>query len=122
MARAIIKRRYGDLRKEFKKDMIEILKRDRSLAMAIILTRISSSHRDYIHSMWNFFGTKYKEAHLDFHNSGLWGKFLCGDEDIYRTLYFSGYKCIATKYKGELPINIALGEVCGLCLKIVNEK
>lgn len=66
MARAIIKRRYGDLRKEFKKDMKEILQKDRSLAMAIILTRISSSHRDYIYEIWHFFGTRHKEAYRDF--------------------------------------------------------
>lgn len=122
MARAIIKRRYGDLRKEFKKDMIEILQKDRSLAMAIILTRISSTHRDYIYEILHFFGTRHKRAYRDFCNERLIGKMLCGYENIYRTLHFSGYKCIATKYKGELPINIALGEVYGLCLKIVNEK
>lgn len=122
MARAIIKRRYGDLRKEFKKDMKEILQKDRSLAMAIILTKISSSHRDYIHELFYFFGTRHKEAYKDCCNEGIIGKVLCGDENVYRTLHFSGYKCIATKYKSELPMNIALGEIYGLCLKIVNEK
>lgn len=117
MARAIIKNRYGELRKEFKKDMKEILQKDKSLAMSIILTRISSSHRGYIHELFHFFGTRHKEAYRDCCNEGIIGKMLCGDENIYRTIYFSGYKDIVKKYRFELPENIALGEVYGLCLK-----
>lgn len=61
------------------------------------------------------------KKHIEiFCNERLIGKMLCGREDIYRTLYFSGYKDIVKKYRFKLPGSIALGEVYGLCLKIVN--
>ena len=122
MARAIIKRRYGKLRKEFKKDMKEILQRDRSLAMGIILTRIADKHRTQIQESWYILGTKHYHVYRDEDLRKLRGKMLCGSEDIYKTLYFSGYKDLRNKYYMKLPDRLALGEVYGLCLKIVNEK
>lgn len=120
--RGIVKRRYGTLRKEFRKDMIEILKNDRSLAMAIILTRIAKSHRKQITKSWYILGTKHKEVYFDEDLRKLRLKTLCGDEEIYETLYFSGYKDLRNKYYRKLPDRLALGEVYGICLKIVNEK
>ena len=120
--RGIVKRRYGALRKEFRKDMIEVLKNDRSLAMAIILTRISESRRNQLSKTWYVLGTKYPSEYKDPDFSNIRLKTLCGSEDIYRTLYFSGYKDLRNKYYRELPDRLALGEVYGICLKIVNEK
>ena len=117
-----VKRRFGALRKEFKKEMAEILKNDRSLAMAIVLTRISESRRKQLSKTWYVLGTKYPKAYKDEDFRKIRFKTLCGDEDIYGTLYFSGYKEISNKYMTLLPCKLALGEVYGLCLKIINEK
>lgn len=120
--RGIVKRRYGALRKEFRNDMIEILNNDRSLAMAIILTRISESRRTQLSKTWYVLGTKYRKEYNDSDFSKIRMKTICGNEDIYRTLYFCGYKDLRNKYYMKLPDRLALGEVYGICLKIVNEK
>ncbi len=47
---------------------------------------------------------------------------LCGDENIYETLYFSGYEEITNKYRGKLPERIAFGEIYGILVKCLNGK
>lgn len=120
MARSVVKRKYKKIRKEFKADMINILKENRALGMAILNTYIADKHRTHIHKIWNLLGTQYKDAWKGYCDSGLSGKMLCGDENLYDTLYFSGYEEITNKYYGKLPERIAFGEIHGLVIKCVN--
>ena len=120
MARSIAKRKYKKIRKEFKVDMTEALKNNRALGMAILNTYIADKHRTHIHKIWYLLGTQHKDAWKGYRDSGLSGKMLCGDENLYDTLYFSGYKEIRNRYYRKLPEKIAFGEIHGIVLKCVN--
>lgn len=122
MARSYTRKKCKKIRKEFKADMRELLKSNRALCMAILNTYIASKHRTHIHKIWNLLGTQYKDAWKGYCNSGLCGKMLCGDENIYETLYFSGYEEITNKYRGKLPERIAFGEIHGILVKCLNGK
>lgn len=122
MARAYARRKYKQIRKEFKCDMRKVLKENRALGMAILNTYIADKHRTHIHKIWHLLGTQYKDAWEGYRKSGLSGKMLCGDENLYDTLYFSGYEEIANKYYRKLPERIAFGEIHGMVIKCVNGK
>ncbi len=122
MARSIVKRKYRKIRKEFKADMREALMSNRALGMAILNTYIADKHRTHIHKIWHLLGTKYKDAWKEYRDSGLSGKMLCGYENLYDTLYFSGYKELSDKYYMKLPERVAFGEIYGIVLKCVNGK
>lgn len=104
MARSIAKRKYKKIRKEFKADIKEALKNNRALGMAILNTYIADKHRTHIHKIWYLLGTKHR------------------DENLYDTLYFSGYEEIRNKYHRKLPERIAFGEIYGIVIKCVNGK
>lgn len=120
MARSYARRKYKQIRKEFKCDMRKALKENRALGMAILNTYIADKHRTHIHKMWHLLGTQYKDAWKGYCKSGLSGKMLCGDENLYDTLYFSGYEEIRNKYHRNLPERIAFGEIHGIVIKCVN--
>lgn len=122
MARSIAKRKYRKIRKEFKLEIKEELKKNRALGMAILNTYIADKHRTHIYKIWNLLGTEYKDAWKAYSKSGLVGKMLCGDENLYDTLYFSGYEEIRNKYYRKLPEKIAFGEIYGIVIKCVNGK
>lgn len=122
MARSIAKRKYKKIRKEFKSEIKEALINNRALGMAILNTYVADKHRTHIHKIWHLLGTQHKEAWKGYCKSGLRGKMLCGDENLYDTLYFSGYEKIANKYRRRLPAKIAFGEIYGLVIKAVNNK
>lgn len=122
MARGYIKRKYGQIRREFKKDMRDVLKGNRALGMALLNGYIAEKHRTHIHKIWYLLGTKHRDAWKDYCDSGLSGKMLCGDEKLYNTIYFCGYEEIAKKYRGKLPEKVAFGEIHGMVLRCVNGK
>lgn len=122
MARAHIRRKYTQTRKEFRKEMREALMNNRALGMAILNGYVANKHRTHIHKIWYLLGTKHKDAWRDYRESGLSGKMLCGDENLYDTIYFSGYEDIAKKYKGKLPEKVAFGEIHGMIIRCVNGK
>lgn len=122
MARSIAKRKYKKIRKEFKADIKEALINNRALGMAILNTYIADKHRTHIHKIWYLLGTKHRDAYKGYCDSGLSGKMLCGDENLYDTLYFSGYEEIRNKYYRKLPERIAFGEIYGIVIKCVNGK
>ena len=90
--------------------------------MAILNTYIADKHRTHIHKIWYLLGTKHRDAYKGYCDSGLSGKMLCGDENLYDTLYFSGYEEIRNKYYRKLPERIAFGEIYGIVIKCVNGK
>ncbi len=120
MARSYARHKYKKIRKEFKADMKKVLKENRALGMAILNTYVADKHRTHIHKMWHLLGTQYKDAWKGYCKSGLHGKVLCGDENLYDTLYFSGYEEIRNKYYRNLPERIAFGEIHGIVIKCVN--
>lgn len=122
MARSIAKHKYKKIRKEFKADIKEALINNRALGMAILNTYIADKHRTHIHKIWYLLGTKHRDAYKGYCDSGLSGKMLCGDENLYDTLYFSGYEEIRNKYYRKLPERIAFGEIYGIVIKCVNGK
>ena len=122
MARSIAKRKYKKVRKEFKADIKEALINNRALGMAILNTYIADKHRTHIHKIWYLLGTKHRDAYKVYCDSGLSGKMLCGDENLYDTLYFSGYEEIRNKYYRKLPERIAFGEIYGIVIRCVNGK
>ena len=122
MARSVAKRKYKNIRKEFKEEMKPLLKNNKSLCMALLNTYIADKHRTHIYEMWHLLGTQYKDAWRGYCKSGLSGKMLCGDENLYKTLYFSGYEEIANKYCRILPEKIAFGEIHMIIINTINDR
>jgi hypothetical protein len=121
MARSIAKRKYKNIRKQFKQEIKPMLMDNKSLCMALSLTYVAGKHRCFIHELWYFFSQNCTDdTWKKYCRSKHMGKMITGDENIYKTLYFCGYKDIANKYKYKLPEKIAWGEIHSLVLKIIN--
>jgi hypothetical protein len=89
--------------------------------MAIFLTYVSEKHRTHMTKTWYYLGQNHREAYKGYCKA-LMGSHLCGSDDIFKTLHFSGYKELSKKYIRLMPECFAMGEAFGLAKKCVNEK
>lgn len=121
--RNIVKRRnpkIDTVRRNFKIELLEEMKVNKALAIAIINTYSSWKHRRHIGKIWALLGFYHKEAHKDYCDK-LIGKHLTGDETIWRTLYFAGDNSreIRTKYMRIIPEKYAMGDALGVAYKFL---
>jgi hypothetical protein len=114
----ISKRKWKDIRKEFKKDIINECSQNKAFSIMIIETYTASQCRKHIMQIWALLGHNHKEAYKDYCNK-LMGKSLTGRSEIVRNLYFAN-KELYEKYSRKIPECYAMGEALGVALRFAN--
>lgn len=114
-----LKRKYRQIRQEFKKDIFEVVKNNRAFAMMILETYVAKQHRKHIGQIWALLGFNHPEAHKDYCDK-LMGKHLCGDDTIMRSLYFAD-KELHNKYRHKIPECYAMGDALGIAYKVLKQ-
>jgi hypothetical protein len=105
------KKQWRINRKNLKIELSKLM--NNGIAMAIIKTYSAYKHRAHIHAFW-YLLRNYKDAHKEY-NEKLFGKMLCGEDEIYNTLYFID-KNLVNKYRYKVPERLALGDAYNIAL------
>lgn len=113
---------YDNALKPFKREMIELMEANKALAVAICETYRADQYRSQYYRTIGYFGRKHRMAYMDFCNTGLPGKVLCGRDEFWLTLRFCGYEDIYEKYKSIIPERKAFGLIFCNALRIVNKR
>ncbi|MFF2532391.1 hypothetical protein ACFVS2_26115 [Brevibacillus sp. NPDC058079] len=112
------KRKYRLVRKEFRRELFEIAKENHTLAMLIFQTYVASQHRTHITKIWDLLGFHHKEAYKDYCDK-LFGKYLSGTNDLWKSLHFAGYKEIREKFIRKIPEKCAMGDALAVAYKVL---
>lgn len=110
----INKRKWHQVRKEFKSDLYQVASHNKSFAMMIISTYTASQHRTHIHKIWAMFRSHPRFAQA--YNENLMGKHLTGRDEIMRALYFAN-RDLYNKYIHKIPECYAMGEALGVAYR-----
>lgn len=115
-------RGYDKALKPFKSELVQAMKGNRALAVAIAETWRAEQYSNQYWETIGYFGRNHKEAYRGFCKSGLSGKVLCGRDEFWLTLRWCGYGDICKRYENIIPGNKAFGLIFGNALKIINKK
>ena len=115
------KKKYKKVRKEFKYCLEIACGFNQTLAFTIIKTYMAYKHRKYIHDFQYFVGTENIELWHKWCKTNKAGKMLCGRDDIFNTLHNCN-KALYEKFKGKIPIDLAMGTAYGIALKMISLK
>lgn len=113
---------YDKALKHFKKEMVEEMKNNKALAVAICETWRAEQYCTHYWKTIGYFGMNHKEAYKGFCDSGLSVKVLCGRDEFWITLRWCGYENIYEKYKNSIPERKAFGLIFKAAMNIVNKK
>lgn len=113
------KKRYKKYRSQFRNDIQKFTEDNPIFAMAVIETYVASQSKKHIHKIW-YMLRNYKEAQREY-NDTLFGESLCGDDRLFRILYFCN-RALHDKYCRKIPDCLAMGDAYGIALKIANKK
>ncbi|MCC2248915.1 hypothetical protein JUJ52_02950 [Virgibacillus sp. AGTR] len=118
----ILKRKYRSKRGEFKNDLYQRCKDNKTLAVLIVQTYTSWHHRRHIMRIWSmmFWNPEYDAFRRDY-NQNLMGKHLSGRDDIWRSLYFSE-RDLYEKFKYHIPETYAMGDAISVAYAVMKTK
>jgi hypothetical protein len=115
-----LKRRYKNVRSEFKQELRKSMSENKALAMLVIETYTAWKHKDHILNIWGMFrNPDYKNFQRDY-SDNLMGKHLTGRVDIWRSFYFSGYQNLYD-YKYKIPEKFAMGDALGVAYEVLRK-
>lgn len=114
-----IKKKYIKERLNFKRDLKIACKSNSALCMAIIKTYSAHHNKHLIMKIWQFLGFNHREAYKDCCKD-LVGKMLCGEDEIFHTLYFTN-KELRDKYYRKIPGCYAMGDALGIAYQVMRE-
>lgn len=115
-----LKRKYRDIRSEFKKELLLAMSENKVLAMLAIETYTAWKHRRHIGKVWELLGFHHREAYRDYCDK-LMGSHLTGSDDIWRSLYFAGYEDLY-EYRNKIPECFAMGDALGIAYCVLKRK
>lgn len=113
---------YDKALKPFKNEMVELMKNNVALAVAIAETWRADKYSTHYWETIGYFGRNHKEAYKGFCDTGLSGKVLTGRDEFWLTIRFCGHEEIYNKYKRVIPERKAFGLIFGQALKIINSQ
>lgn len=114
-----VKRRFRNVRTEFKHDLRDRCEANRPLAMLFVKHRAAWHHRRHITKIWSMYLNPEYDAFYQAYNQQLFGEYLTGSDDFWRTLYFAD-KELFDKYHLKIPETFAMGDALGVAYGILN--
>lgn len=118
-----LKRRYKSIasdRRNFKNDLRQEMKTNKALAMVILETYRANKYSSQVWKTTALLGKNHREAFKDYCDK-LAGEMLCGSDEIWNTLYFSGCEDIREKYIMKIPEPIAMGDALGIAYRYLDK-
>jgi len=115
-----MKRRYKQVRKEFKADIANIVESNSAFGMMIVSTYTANQHKRHITQIWALLGHHHKEAHRDYCDK-LMGKHLTGTSGIMKSIYFAE-RSLYDKYVSKLPEVYAMGDALAVAYRVLKRK
>ncbi len=110
-----LKRKYRNVRSDFKKELASAMSENKALAMLVVETYTAWQHRAHIMKVWELLGFHHREAYKDYCDK-LMGKHLTGRNDIWRSFHFAGYANLY-EYRIKIPEKFAMGDALGIAYK-----
>ena len=108
------------LRAEFRKRLVAEMSQNPALAMLAIETYSAFKHRRHIHAIWELLGFHFRDAH-DAYNKQLFGKHLCGKNEIFHSLYFA-CRPLYDEFFRKIPEQLALGDALSVAYAILRKQ
>lgn len=116
-----LKRKYRNARNEFKNQLYQRCKKNKTLAALLVQTYVSWQHRKHILEIWSMFRNPEYEAFRRDYSENLMGKHLTGREDIWKSLYFSE-RDLYEKYQYLIPVTYAMGDAVSVAYAAMGAK
>ena len=117
----IIKRKYKNLRKEFRAELHKAMSENKALAMLAIETYTAWHNRRHILKIWGMFrNPNYKEFRDDYQKN-LMGKHLTGRIEIWKSFHFAGFPNLYD-YRYSIPETFAMGDALGIAYKVLRKE
>lgn len=113
---------YDKALKPFKTEMVELMRNNKALAVAIAETWRAEKYSTQYWKTIGYFGQNHREAYKGFCDTGLSGKVICGRDEFWLTLRFCGHEDIYNRYRRLIPERKAFGLIFGEALRIINNK
>ena len=113
---------YDKSLKPFKTEMVNLMKNNKALAVAIAETWRADKYKSQYYKTIEYFGFNHRQAYLEFCKTDIPGKILCGQDRFWHTIRFCGYEDIYNKYRRSIPENKAFGLIFGYALRIINNR
>jgi len=112
-----VKRKYCRIRKKFKIELYESVKNNIVYIPMIIETYAAQNFRNHIHKIW-YMSIGYPAFQKEY-NEKLFGKMLCGRNEILNNLCYIDKKF--NKYKYRLPERLAMGDALAIAYRVDRE-
>lgn len=116
----VINSKYAKARKEFRKDLYQVAKDNKSMVVMIVKTYAASKHRTHILKIWSLLGHNHKEAYKDYCDN-LIGNHLTGRDEIMQSLCFVDNE-LYLKYRGKIPERMAMGDALAVAYSLLNKE
>lgn len=114
----ILKKKYKETRKHFRAELYEKAKENKALAVLMIETYTAWHHRRHIGKIWGMFvNPEYRNFQQEY-NRSLFGEYLSGSDDIWKSLYFAERE-IYDKYHREIPELFAMGDALSVAYQAI---
>lgn len=111
------KRKYWKIRKEFKKELYEVVKKNKVYIPMIAETYAAHHHKSHIYKAW-YLMIGYPDFRKRY-NQELMGKTLCGRNEILLNLHYADDRF--AKYRGKLPERLAMGDALAIAYRVQAE-
>lgn len=115
------KKKYKYIRREFRAELYQEMKLNRSLAVLTVTTYAAYKHRMHIAKIWELLGNGRYPAANRAYNKKLFGKHLCGDENIFKSFYLAN-PYLHGKFFNKIPKRIALGDALNVAYQILKKE
>lgn len=115
------RRKFRQIRNEFKKDLYLAMKENKALPMLVLETYTAWQHRKHIGKIWAMFRNPDYVAFQEDYMKNLMGKHICGTDEMFRSLYF-GEKELYDKYHRLIPGMAALGDALSVAFAVLKER
>lgn len=117
----VLKRQYRPIRNEFKNELYQRCKANKTLAVLIVETYAAWYHRRHIFRIWGMLNNPRYEAFREDYTKNLKAKHITGNEGIWRALYFSDQH-LHDKYKYRIPKTYAMGDALSVAYAVMKDK
>lgn len=111
-----LKKKYYQIRRQFRIDLHAAMKNNPAIAVAIIKTYRASSYMSHIGKIW-WMMRNHPGFREEYHNE-LFGKILTGEDALFHSLYFAAPD-IWQKYYRKIPEEFAMGDALGVSYRVL---
>lgn len=111
------RRKYRKVRAEFKHELKEICKKDKTLQWLIYEAYRAENNKNNIYAIYHWLGTKHNDIWREFCETPLWGEVIDGEYGIWNILT-AICPDFAKKYIEKIPQKCAMGDALAVVYRL----